>query len=176
MQKEITGVESARKTSNQLKRLWLNNKDGKKELRMGSAQILKTKQVNNQSIFHLGMAINVFPIFQEVCRRLGYLTKVQPEVSKNTLIERVAQTFLTPSSGNRTGSRVIQTLENWGFIEINNSAIRLQDVLINDQETSVWFIEALVLSNSKTKVLINAGDSIPEKLEIQILDIRNFIQ
>jgi len=119
---------------------------------MGSAQILKTKKFNNQSIFHLGMAINVFPIFQEVCKRLGYLSKVQPEVSKNTLSEWVAQTFLNPSSMPRTVSRVIQTLENWGFIEIKNGAIRLQDVMINDQKTCVWFVEALGLSNSKTKV------------------------
>lgn len=170
--KVISGEDSARKTSNQLKRLWLNSKDEFHLLRLDASTILKQAKVISHSAFHLGMAINVFPIFQETCRKIGEISKVQPCISRKTIVDRVSQTFLNPSSIPRIVSRVIQTLEDWQFLEVSRDEVRLRKISLESHEESAWVIQALMCSQGKTELPITSINNFPEKLGIEFLDFR----
>jgi hypothetical protein len=57
IQKQISGTDSARKTSNQLKRLWLNENDGLAKLRSEAARIFEQNPLTNPYILHLGICV-----------------------------------------------------------------------------------------------------------------------
>ena len=175
LQGEITGAESARKTSNQLKRLWLGDQDETQSLRLKTAELLNNRNIYEQSIFHLGMAINVFPVFKETCKRLGELSRVQEIINRKYVIDRVSQTFLYPSSIPRTVSRVIQTLEDWKLVEVHKKDIRLQEVQIENVEVGSWVVHALLSSQRRAEMPLSAINAVPEKLALRFVDMRQIV-
>jgi hypothetical protein len=112
IQKVVQGKESARKTCNQLKRLWLNSEDNFQLLRETAKDCLLTNTDIDYAIFHFGVAINVFPIFKNTAQKIGELAVLQNRFLRNQVIERVSMDYLNPSSIPRIVTRVIQTLEN----------------------------------------------------------------
>jgi len=175
LQEQIPGAESARKTSNQLKRLWLNDQDESHSLYLKAAEILRKEKIFQQSIFHLGMAINVFPVFKETCKRLGELSRVQEFIDINNVINRVSQTFLYPSSLPRTVNRVIQTLEDWKLVEVQNKQIRLLEMIIGNKEVGSWVVHALLASQRKPEMQLSVINDLPEKLALRFVDLRQIV-
>lgn len=176
LKNEITGEASARKTSNQLKRLWLNNQDEFQFLRDEAATILKQNNVADLWVFHFGMAINVFPIFRETCRKIGELSRGQPALRRNLIVDRVSQVFLSPNSIPRVVSRVIQTLEDWKLVETYQDNVRLCEIPIEDINIGAWFVQALMFSQQKEEVSITSVNNIPDKLGLKFPDIRQIVQ
>ena len=176
LRSEIPGAESARKTSNQLKRLWLSDQDESHSLRLKAAELLKGENTFEQSIFHIGLAINVFPVFKETCKRLGELSRVQEIINRKNVIDRVSQTFLYPSSIPRTVSRVIQTLEDWKLVEVHKKDIRLREVLIEENHIGGWLIQALMFSHQKKEMPLTSINNVPEKLGVRFADFRQIVQ
>lgn len=176
LQREIPGIDSSRKTANQLKRLWLNDQDEYQGLREGVAEILNHTPESIHPVFHLGMAMNVFPIFNETCIRIGELSGVQGVFENKSLINRVSSHFLNPSSIPRIVTRVVQTLVDWKFLETSKGIIRLHEVIINQKETCNWFIQALLISNTRREVTLRALVIMLENLGVRIPDIRRHIQ
>jgi hypothetical protein len=176
LDKEISGKDSSRKTANQLKRLWLNNQDEHQELRILALDILKRQHFTDQSIFHLGMAINIFPIFKETCKKIGELNGIQESFSRQVVIDRVSQIFINPTSIPRIVSRVIQTLEDWNYLDITHSEIKVRAMPVEDKETSCWFIRAIMSSYGKSEFPLTDIDLLYEKLGLSIPDIRKAIK
>jgi hypothetical protein len=172
---EISGIESARKTSNQLKRLWLSEKDGEQDLRSIAREIIRNQSVVNYSIFHLGMAINVFPIFYESCNKIGTLSKSYPYLSRQIIIRRVSETYANPSSIPRIVSRVIQTLVDWGFLLVKEDSYLVKQVSLEDKEISSWFVFALMKASDSHEISISDLLSNPNKMGINLIDIRSHI-
>lgn len=176
LEKQIAGSESARKTANQLRRLWILCDDEKSSLRCSAKEIIRKRGSVDYRIFHFGMALNVFPIFLEVCKKLGDLSKLPTEINRNLLAKRVAETYLNPSSIPRVVSRVIQTLENWEFIELKGSTIQLREISIEDPVLGEWFLQALVMADRRNRVTLNATNLLPEQLGVKISGIRELIR
>lgn len=172
LQSIIPGKESARKTGNQLKRLWLMKMDEEDFLRNSAKELLLKHQMTDNTIFNLGMALNVFPIFKETCRRVGELSKLQTEINKQTVVDRVIENFVNPTSIPRIIARVLQTLVDWGLVEDHQNKIHLKDLEIKDQHVSGWFVLALLKMNSKFEIPLNDLVCLPEKLGISLPDIR----
>lgn len=176
LKSEITGEASARKTSNQLKRLWLNNQDECQFLREQAAAILKENNTADLWAFHFGMALNVFPIFRETCRKMGELSRGQPTLSRGLIADRVSQAFLSPNSTPRIVSRVIQTLEDWKLVETRQDVVRLCEIPLEDVNLGTWLVQALLFSQQKDELSITSINNIPEKLGVKIPNLRHLVQ
>lgn len=172
---EIPGDVSAEKTSYQLKRMWLNEGDEFQRLRVRAAELLKRENTFAQSIFHLGLAINVFPVFKETCKRLGELSRVQEIINRKNVIDRVSQTYLYPSSIPRTVSRVIQTLEDWKLVEVHKKDVRLQEMRIENVEVGSWVVHALLSSQRRAEMPLSSINAVPEKLALKFVDLRQIV-
>lgn len=165
---EITGIDSARKTSNQLKRLWLLENDGKQILRLSAKEIINANGITDYSIFHFGMAINVFPIFFETCNKIGVMTKSNHSVDRKQLISRVSEKYANPSSTPRIVDRVVQTLVNWGFLVQNNDSLALCQFTLDIEEISSWFILSLMSASNVQEAVLADLYSTPFKLGVNL--------
>jgi hypothetical protein len=173
LQGEIRGTETSRKTANQLKRLWLNKVDENHKLRIHAKEILRSRPQVNRSIFHLGMAINVFPVFKEVCHRIGILSKLQGSIPKQAVIDRVVEAFVNPTSIPRVVDRVLQTLIDWRFLEQEDGKIRFVELILNnDEEGLPWFVISLMKANRQDAISPQDLKVMPERMGINFLDIR----
>jgi sporulation protein YlmC with PRC-barrel domain len=175
LQTVIPGKESARKTGNQLKRLWLTTMEQDDHLRKSAKEILMHHQVADTTLFNLGMALNVFPIFKETCRRIGELSQLQIEVNKQTIVDRVVESFVNPTSIPRIVARVLQTLVDWELILENQGNIHIKNLEINEQPVSVWFIQTLIFMDSRGEISLNDFSHLPEKMGVSLPDIRSHL-
>jgi sporulation protein YlmC with PRC-barrel domain len=176
LQTVISGKETARKTGNQLKRLWLATMDPDDCLRKSVKELLMHHQVADTTLFNLGMALNAFPIFKETCRRIGELSQLQIEVNKQTIVDRVVESYVNPTSIPRIVARVLQTLVDWELIEEKQGKINIKNFEIKEQQVSVWFIQALLSMDSRVEIPLNDFSLLPEKMGVFIPDIRAHLQ
>ncbi len=175
LHQEISGKETARKTGNQLKRMWLISSDKEDFLRKSAKHILLNHHVTNINVFNLGMALNAFPVFKETCRRIGELSALQKEVYKRTIEERVMEQYLTPTSIPRIVARVLQTLKDWGFISTQKDSITNIPLIIKEELVANWFIYSLLQMNTREELLLNELIFLPEKLGVMIPNIRDHL-
>ena len=174
--KEISGKESARKTANQLRSLWLNETDACQELRNLAINHLAEHYTPETSVYHFGMAINVFPIFLETCRKIGVLNKVQGYLPKEVLISRIGESFGNPSSIPRIVNRVIQTLKNWGFLEEMDKKLHLKEIQLEDPFAMSWIVLSLIRAGNMEGLPIEDLKELPIKLGVNFLDLRGAIR
>jgi hypothetical protein len=173
--KEIAGKESARKIANHLKRLWLVEKDGKQDLRSIAKEIIRNQTIVDYSVFHLGMALNVFPIFRETCNKIGTLSKSHQRLNQQDIINRVSETYANPSSTPRIVYRVIQTLLDWGFLLVKEDGFCVKPLQMDDKNLSAWFIFALLKASDIDEISMSGLLSNPSKLGANFIDIRSHV-
>lgn len=173
---EIEGAETIRKTSNHLKRLWLTKDDPYQPLRTAALSLPYNSFPELLSVIHLGLAMNVFPIYRETLRAIGTLERVIDPIPKQAVIDRVLETFGNSSSIPRSVSRVIQTLEDWLLISVEPKAIKLKQTEIKEKPLAAWLITALVLANNNKGIQLSDLALIPEKLGIQLLNPREIVR
>lgn len=176
LQRKISGKETARKTSNQLKYLWLNREDENQDLRAQAVNLLRKNPHWNPAIFHFGMAINVSPIFKVTCKKVCDLNKVQNRIDRNTIIDRVTESYANPTSVPRIVARVIQTLINWGFLIEMQRYLQIKEIDLFDHQAICWFVKSMMEANMINEIpLIDMG-FLPEKLGVKLHDLRVNIQ
>jgi hypothetical protein len=175
LKQEIKGKDSSRKTANQLKRLWLSEKDKNEPLRKRAREIIKINPNLDRTIFHLGMAINAYPIFKLTCRKTGELGEIHPSMSTKVIIDRVNETYLNPTSIPRIVTRVIQTLEDWGFLQNINGLNNIHEILVDNPMLGSWLIQALMLSRNLVEISLREIEQAPEKMGIRFVDIRKSV-
>ena len=173
---EISGKDASRKTANQLKRLWLSRGDVYQDLRKFVLSIPKPNDRDITPVFHLGMAINVFPLFQDTCRKIGLLERVNSSLPKQTVVDRVMETYANPSSIPRIVARVLQTLEDWKLINQQDSRISIVTKVITDKDCAAWFILAMIKANNLMEVALSEVNRLPGNLGIILPDVRQVLQ
>ncbi len=104
------------------------------------------------------------------------LSKLQADVNKQTIVDRVVESFVNPTSIPRIVARVLQTLVDWELIEEQQGKINIKKLEINEQQVSVWFIQALLSMNSRVEIPLNDFNHLPEKMGVFIPDIRAHLQ
>ena len=172
---EIEGEETSRKTANQLKRLWLVEDDFQ-QLRLTAQSLKYTLNPEFMSILHLGMAMNVFPIYRETLRAIGLLDRIINPIPKQSIRKRVLEMFGNTASIPRAVDRVLQTLEDWQFIDLEPNKVVIRTIALKDDQFAAWCIAALIFANNSTGINLSDLAMLPEKLGIQIADPRGIIQ
>lgn len=172
---EIAGGVTASKTAGQLKRLWLARDDECLKLRSEALEIARGSISQNHAILHFGMALNVFPIFREICVRMGEVCRVQQETTTRMIINRVSVKYLSPNFVPQVVRRTTQTLVEWGLVERDKKKLRLRERSIEDHETGMWFVRALIAAERRQAIPLKELSLVPEKLGVTIHDVRQII-
>lgn len=173
LQQEIKGIETARKTANQLKRMWLNNSFV--SLRNKAKENIQQESIFNNSFYHFGMAINVFPVFYTTCQKIGELGAIQDQFDTRMIIDRVASNFASPTSIPRVVTRVIQTLMDWDYVLGHNSILTINNVSSQNELTNLWLIDALLCAEKKDEINLSNLVTLPVKMGIDLGDIRKIL-
>ena len=105
-----------RKTTKQLKRLWLAYEDHYKPLQEKATRLVSLYQLHLLPILHLGMAINVFPVYKETISIIGQLNRITTPILLKTITDHVLEKFPNPTSIPYTVPRILRSLKDWGFI------------------------------------------------------------
>ncbi len=172
---QMLGKVSTRKTADQLNRLWLYSGDPYQPLREMTRSLLQSIDNTQMAILHLGMAINAFPIYQETVRVIGTLERLTDQISNKAIATRVIEKFPTTTSIPRTVNRVLQTLDDWHFIELYQGIVVVKEILLLDPKLVNWFIIALLRATEQNEITLQELDSCPFKLGINFSHPRSVI-
>lgn len=173
---EIEGDVTSRKTSNHLKRLWLTKDDPYQQLREKAITLPYYKHPELLPFIHLGIAINVFPIYRETTKSIGLLDRVINPIPKQSVVERVLERFGNTSSIPRAVARVLQTLEDWRLIQSQDTYLKVVSFDVDDPMIAEWLLTALVQMNQPLGIAISDLPLTPEKLGIKLPNAREIIQ
>lgn len=175
LQKEITGEESARKTANQLKRLWLH-RDSCSPLREKVIAIYQMMTLQDKPVLTYGMAVNVFPLFHDVCNVIGSQMHLSGGISRKQIQQRILEKYGNPVTMPRATDRVVQTLENWGFVTTINGICTVNQMRVDNPMVAHWLVIALLNLQVGKKMPLRDFATLPTLLGIEVGDIRNIIR
>lgn len=176
LSQEIEGQVSARKTADQINRIWLIENDPFENLR--KMAILNGLANNHRfrPLLHFGLAINVFPLFADVCRVTGRLLNLQTSCTNRDINQRVQEKYGNPASIKRATNRTIQTLIDWGILTNHDGAISTKEFLVSDLKTTEWLLTALISAHSTDRVPLVDIIKTPELMGIRFEDARAAIR
>lgn len=172
---QMLGQVSTRKTTDQLVRLWLYPSDPYSALRDLTDSFSRMISKAQMPVLHLGMAVNVFPIYYEIVRVIGTLERITDQISTKAISLRVVEKFPTTSSIPRTVDRVLQTLKDWGFIEIADGSITVKKVLLQEPKLVNWFILATLKATGQNEITLLELENCPLKLGIYFKHPRSVV-
>lgn len=172
---QMLGKVSIRKTANQLNRLWLYADDPYQSLREMTRSLLKPIDHAQTAVLHLGIAMNVFPIYRETVRVIGTLGRLRDQISNKAISTRVIEIFPTTTSIPRTVNRVLQTLNDWHFIELYQGFVVVKEILLLEPKIVNWFIIALLRATEQKEITLQELDTCPLKLGINFSHPRSVI-
>jgi hypothetical protein len=176
LHKQSESSETPRKIANHLKQLWFNQTDELGILREEAATIIRQNENTEMVIFHLGMACNAFPLFHQVCQKIGELIRVSASANSKQITERILQVYATPTTIPPAVSRVIQTLVDWKLIKLAHGEISQNELKVTDPTVGAWLIRALMIANSRVEIPLHDLDLLPELLGVHFLDLRDCIR
>ena len=168
LEQEIKGKESSLKTASQIRRVWLDPEGKAQFLSNQAIQSGIAEDLSNRSVLHLGMAINVFPLFREVCGIIGRLNGLQGACTRKETCQRVMERYGNPNSVPRMVGRVFQTLVDWQLIEKSGKEYKTRSIAIENPALAGWFLEALLFSQSDQQLALSDLQTMPERLGIQV--------
>ena len=175
LEDQIEGKESSRKTAIQLNRLWLTSEDSCDSLRKMTLSFPNTPSIMPSPIFHLGLAINIFPIYKQCVLVVGTLAKIMDSVTNKAIVDRVMERFPSPTSIPRAVGRVLQTLKDWGFIDLLQNRVTIKEIHVVDPDLVNWYILALLQANSQSEITLQELENCPFKLGVNFLHLRKAI-
>ena len=176
LSKDIEGQISTDKTAYQINRIWLIENDPFENLRTMARTNGLANNDKHRAILHYGMAINVFPLFVNVCRVTGRLLNLQPSCTNRDIYQRIQEKYGNPASIERASYRTIQTLIDWGLLTNNSGDISTREIFVSDPLTSGWLLTALILAHSTDKIPLVDIVKAPELLGIRFEDARAAIR
>ena len=149
----INSAITTRKTTNQLMRLWLAYDDPYKPLREKASKLRSLHQFHLMPILHFGLAINVFPVYKETISIIGQLHRITTPVLSRTIADRVLEKFPNPSSIPLHRSRVLRSLEDWGFIRYEKGSVEVNELSVLEDDFVNWFLLSLITALDQKKLL-----------------------
>lgn len=176
LSQEIDGQISADKTAYQINRIWLGENDPFEKLRKMAISNGLTDNHRNRPILHYGLAINVFPLFNDICKAIGRLLNLQPTCISRDIYHRVQEKYGNPASIEQASRRTIQTLIDWGFLSNHDGSILIKEFLISDPLATEWLLIALISAQSTDKIPLIDAVKAPELLGIRFEDARAAIR
>lgn len=174
--REISGKETIRKTTTQISRVWLAKDDPWEFLRKLALFNGLADKPENRIYLHYGMALNIFPLFRDVCRSIGRLANLQTVISRQLIIKRTMEKYSGLHSSQAAVYRVVQTLIDWNLIQDTEGRIAPFPRSVENQNITAWLICALVSLQPSQSMLVADLNNASELLGLRLIDSRNSIQ
>lgn len=171
----INSAITIRKTTNQLMRLWLAYDDPYKPLREKATKLRSLHQLHLLPILHLGLAINIFPIYKETISIIGQLHRITTPVLSRTIADRVLEKFPNPSSIPYTVPKVLRSLEDWGFISYEKGSVMIKEISVLEEDFVNWFLLSLITALDQKEITFQELEVCPLKLGITLAHPRKVI-
>jgi hypothetical protein len=83
--------------------------------------------------------------------------------------------FPSPTSIPRAVGRVLQTLKDWGFIDLLQNRVTIKEIHVVDPDLVNWYILALLQANSQSEITLQELENCPFKLGVNFLHLRKAI-
>ena len=141
----LPGTESQRKTLDVLKRLSTKPFDHLADFIYRGIAIYR--RLGQDVVFSLiwGASIASYPFFGKTSETIGRLLTLQGDCSITELQRRMSEQYGDRSGVERAVARVVQSQESWQALTRDQTAkrvLKLQAVVIDDDELTAWLIEA----------------------------------
>lgn len=141
------GVEARKKTRTVLNRLWLEPRSEMVDYADRGVAIHKMQPTIPIAALCWGMTVATYPFFGKVAELVGRLSAIQGDCASAEVHRRMSETYGEREGTRRTTNIVIQSQANWGTVarvEKGKRVIRLAPIVIDNDELTVWLIEAAV--------------------------------
>lgn len=176
LSKEILGKETQRKTLAQANHMWLIKEDQHERLRDWVINGGLVENFAYRPLFHYGLALNVFPLFWEVCYATGRILNLQPSCRREDIYQRMREIHSSPVSIVTATKHVIQTLVDWGLLNVNSREISTREIMIEDMALTQWLVAVLLSARKTNKMPLEDLNKTPELLGIRFQDVRSAIR
>ncbi len=143
----LLGMESQRKTLDILKRLSTKPFDHLADFISRGITLYKRQGQCVVLPLAWGASIASYPFFGKASETTGRLLALQGDCSTKELQRRMAEQYGDRNGIERAVARVLQSQESWQALTRDETAkrvLKLQAVVINDNELAAWLIEAAV--------------------------------
>lgn len=141
----LPGTESQRKTLDVLKRLSTKPFDHLADFIYRGIAIYRRRGQDVVLSLIWGASIASYPFFGKTSETIGRLLTLQGDCSIKELQRRMSEQYGDRSGVERAVARVIQSQESWQALTRDQTAkrvLKLQAVVIDDDELTAWLIEA----------------------------------
>jgi hypothetical protein len=139
------GAAARTKTRTVLNRLWLEPRVELVKYADRGVAIFKARPDVPVTALHWGMAVATYPFFGKVAELIGRLSALQGDCASAEIHRRMSETYGEREGTYRMTNMVIQNQAGWGAVERvekGKRVIRSTPAVVEDDELTVWLIEA----------------------------------
>lgn len=152
------GTAARTKTRTVLNRLWLEPRLELKSYADRGAAIYKAHPEVPAAAVHWGMAVSAYPFFGKVAELIGRLSGLQGDCASAEVHRRMSETYGEREGTYRMTNMVIQSQADWGAVqrvEKGKRVLRLAPAVVENDELTVWLIEAALRYAGKPLAIAN---------------------
>lgn len=150
------GAAARTKTRTVLNRLWLEPRAELVNYADRGVAIFKAYPNVPVTALHWGMAIASYPFFGKVAELIGRLSALQGDCASTEIHRRMSETYGEREGTYRMTNMVIQSQADWGAVkrvEKGKRVIRLVPTVVENDELTVWLVEAALRYAGKPLVI-----------------------
>jgi hypothetical protein len=109
-------------------------------------------------VLHWGMAIAQFPLFQQVVKTVGLLSRLQNDLDKHEIVRRILENYSNQTTIRRATERILQTLHAWNILETTSqqNAYRICTPITLTNVTLIeWLYQAVMRTTDRQWPLLD---------------------
>ncbi len=115
---ELPGVDARRKTANVLTRIWWRVPEEHVPLRDEAFAQMVDCTPEERLLFHWGMCLLAYPIFQDVAATVGRLSRLQGTFRQVQVVSRISAEWGNRSTLETAVPRIVRSFVDWGVLVV----------------------------------------------------------
>jgi hypothetical protein len=153
---EIKGDKSRKNAITMLMKIWYLVEDEHKELQKEAFELLQELNQQERIVLHWGMTILAYPFFKDVVTEMGYLFKLQNEVSSQQIGRKMKGLYGDRRRVEVSTSAVLMSMKTWGLINApkTGSYTVADKQAITHTALKLWLSKVVILVSEHEKMSI----------------------
>ena len=164
LEKEVKGTEARRKTTTVLLHIWGDADARTRDLRKQGLDMLAQIRTDEVLWLHWGMSLAKYPFFHDVASIIGKIARLQGSIRLSHLTRRITERWGERTTVGRALQRVVRTMIDWQVLaETGTPGLyeALEKRSTDSNDLMLWFIEALLIADSRGCVSIEELSTVP---------------
>lgn len=170
--REITGIESRRKTIDVLVAIWYRSVEIDSELFNRALDFIPQVALNERIWLHYGLTLLYYPFFRQTAAIVGQFAKTGEPVTRLAVKNRLAAELGHLGSLNRAAERVVASLVDWGALEHqkkgNTYIPQLQVFKTENMNLQSWFLSCALTAHPSSQLPFSDLIRLPELFPMHI--------